>query len=216
MATSRSSSRSMRSRIASALDLGCSPLWCKPSRTPATASMPWFRAQSLRAGDFCFGKSHQNHRAGHDDFADVVSAQLPLVLAAASCNGAIVTPTAAIHGLARSKIKQSTSPDHARRRRAPWGPSNTTSGRRTSPKDDRQDAGQFAAGTGCTFGEPRRPRATPEHMDVRRTCSRGGLLFGDFLLATQEKVTRPPGGGWKRTWMSNNKDKVTGPRPAPG
>jgi len=46
---------------------------------------------------------------------------------------------------------------------------------------------------GCAVSEPRRPRVNPEHMDVRRTCSRGGLLFGDFLLATQEKVTRPPG-----------------------
>src|SRR6185437_11425817 len=46
---------------------------------------------------------------------------------------------------------------------------------------------------GCAFGGPRRPFAHPEHMDVLRTCSRGGLLFGDFLLAMQEKVTRAPG-----------------------
>ena len=30
---------------------------------------------------------------------------------------------------------------------------------------------------------------------MRRACSRGGLLFGDFLLAKQEKVTRAPGRG---------------------
>jgi hypothetical protein len=30
-------------------------------------------------------------------------------------------------------------------------------------------------------------------MDVRRTHPRGGLLFGDFLLAKQEKVTRAHG-----------------------
>src|SRR5574337_1287531 len=30
-------------------------------------------------------------------------------------------------------------------------------------------------------------------MDARRARPRGGLLFGDFLLATQEKVTRAPG-----------------------
>ncbi|MDE2272165.1 MAG: hypothetical protein KGJ94_09305 [Xanthomonadaceae bacterium] len=35
-----------------------------------------------RASHFCFGKNGQNHCAGHDGFADVVSAQLPLVLAA--------------------------------------------------------------------------------------------------------------------------------------
>ena len=46
---------------------------------------------------------------------------------------------------------------------------------------------------GCAFGEPRRLLANPEHRDVLRTCSRGGLLFGDFLLATQEKVTRARG-----------------------
>ena len=30
-------------------------------------------------------------------------------------------------------------------------------------------------------------------MDVRRARPRGGLLIGDFLLATQEKVTRSRG-----------------------
>jgi len=51
---------------------------------------------------------------------------------------------------------------------------------------------------GCAFGKPRRPRAHPEHRDVLRTCSRGGLLFGDFLLAKQEKVTRAPGRGTEK------------------
>src|SRR6185312_10781531 len=46
---------------------------------------------------------------------------------------------------------------------------------------------------GCAVGGPRRLLANPEHMDVRRARPRGGLLFGDFLLAMQEKVTRPPG-----------------------
>ena len=46
---------------------------------------------------------------------------------------------------------------------------------------------------GCAFGEPRRPIAHPEHTDVLGTGSRGGLLFGDFLLAKQEKVTRARG-----------------------
>jgi hypothetical protein len=48
---------------------------------------------------------------------------------------------------------------------------------------------------GCAFGEPRRPHAHPEHRDVLRTGSRGGLLFGDFLLAMHVKVTRSPGRG---------------------
>ena len=46
---------------------------------------------------------------------------------------------------------------------------------------------------GCAFGEPRRPFANPEHMDVLRTCSRGGLSLGHLSLATQRKVARPPG-----------------------
>src|SRR6185437_9269692 len=46
---------------------------------------------------------------------------------------------------------------------------------------------------GCAFGEPQRLRAHPQPMDGRRACSRGGFLFGYFLLATQEKVARPPG-----------------------
>ena len=48
---------------------------------------------------------------------------------------------------------------------------------------------------GCAFGEPRRPFAHPEHMDVLRTCSRGGLSLGDFSLAKQREVTRAPGRG---------------------
>ncbi|MGH8124654.1 MAG: hypothetical protein ACREPK_02235, partial [Rhodanobacteraceae bacterium] len=40
-----------------------------------------FSAPSHGAGHFCYGKSDQNHCAGHDGFADIVSAQLPLVLA---------------------------------------------------------------------------------------------------------------------------------------
>ena len=46
---------------------------------------------------------------------------------------------------------------------------------------------------GGALGEPRRPIARPEHRDVLRTCSRGRLLFGYFLLATQEKVARAVG-----------------------
>jgi hypothetical protein len=36
----------------------------------------------MRAGDFCFGKSHQNHCALHDGLNDVVSFKLPAVTAA--------------------------------------------------------------------------------------------------------------------------------------
>ena len=62
---------------------------------------------------------------------------------------------------------------------------------------------------GCAVGEPRRPHAHPEHTDVLRTCSRGGLLFGDFLLAKQEKVTRAPGRARKKTGTSNVTEQMT-------
>ena len=53
---------------------------------------------------------------------------------------------AALHGRARSKSETLASHFPARRMRADRGPSNTASGRRKSPKDGPQDAGQFAAG----------------------------------------------------------------------
>jgi hypothetical protein len=64
---------------------------------------------------------------------------------------------------------------------------------------------------------PRRPRTNPQHMDVRRARPRGGLLFGDFLLATQEKVTRAPGRRAEKTGMPANfvTSKVTGSRLSP-
>src|SRR5690348_3616192 len=52
---------------------------------------------------------------------------------------------------------------------------------------------------GCAFGEPRRPLAHPEHTDVLRTCSRGGLSLGNFSLAKQREVTRAP-------WRGAEKD----------
>ena len=48
---------------------------------------------------------------------------------------------------------------------------------------------------GWTVGEPRRPLAHPEHRDVLRTGSRGGLSLGDFSLAKQREATRAPGRG---------------------
>ena len=40
---------------------------------------------------------------------------------------------------------------------------------------------------GCAFGEPRRPRAHPEHTDVLRTCSRGGLSLATFSWRRKRK-----------------------------
>ena len=90
------------------------------------------------------------------------------------------------------------SPYHARMMR----PSRAPRTRRANDGKVRRMAHRKCASSplaqGCAFGEPRRPLANPEHMDVLRTCSRGGLLYGDFLLTTQEKVTRAPGMGTEK------------------
>jgi len=76
--------------------------------------------------------------------------------------------------------------------------------RRRTPRTRRADDGKVRRmarrmrasspqAQGCAFGEPRRPLAHPEHRDVLRTCSRGGLSLGHLSLAMQRKVARPPG-----------------------
>ncbi|WIG55752.1 MAG: hypothetical protein OJF61_001540 [Rhodanobacteraceae bacterium] len=119
-------------------------------------------------------------------------------------------------GLARSKTTQSA----LQQQRAGCAPNGAPRTRRAGDGKVRRMARGMRASSpqaqGCAIGEPRRPLANPEHRDVLRTCSRGGLLFtpgvlpsalraafgvlarsrrasGDFLLATQEKVTRAPG-----------------------
>jgi hypothetical protein len=110
-------------------------------------------------------------------------------------------------GLARSEIQLLASPACARRMRAEWGPRM----RRALGGNARRVAHRKCASSpqaqGCAVGAPRRARADPQHMDVRRAHPRGGLLFGDFLLATQEKVTRAPGGARKKTGTSNLNSK---------
>ena len=54
------------------------------------------------------------------------------------------------------------------------------------------DASQFGVWAGCPVDKPRSPTADFPGRDARKARKRGGLLFGYFLLATQEKVTRPP------------------------
>jgi hypothetical protein len=61
---------------------------------------------------------------------------------------------------------------------------------------------RFVTVQGCTVHEPRPPHANPERMDARRARTRGGLLFGYFLLATQEKVTRVARRADRKLWLS--------------
>ena len=203
----------------------------------------------MRAGDFCFGKSHQNHCAWHDGFGNVVLPKLPCD-ARRSRAGANYSPRpcgspfADAQGRLRRSNRQScrfsrpsVASDMRRllcrsaarrgvvQRRVeklhfaaghPWsaqsrvqtptlrGAKRAGSAQTGVPRIRRVDGGNARRvahrrcasspqAQGRAVCEPRRTRANPQHRDVRRTCSRGGLLFGDFLLATQEKVTRPPG-----------------------
>ena len=64
-------------------------------------------------------------------------------------------------GLAGNETKQFASSSHAHRMCVQWGPSNTAGGRRISPKDGPQDAGQFAAGIWmCRWRTPAAARAS--------------------------------------------------------
>ncbi|RDD79862.1 hypothetical protein DVJ77_19670 [Dyella tabacisoli] len=55
------------------------------------------------------------------------------------------------------------------------------------------DVDAFSPGQEALSKSPAKPHALAG-QDARRALHRGGLLFGYFLLATQEKVTRTPAG----------------------
>ncbi len=72
------------------------------------------------------------------------------------------------------------------------GPLRRGSRTQESPQDGAHDARQFVARTWmCVQRTPESANALAG-QDARRARRRGGLLFGHFLLATQEKVTRSP------------------------
>ena len=73
-------------------------------------------------------------------------------------------------------------------------------GRRRSGQHALRDA-EVRAGR-AQNGAPVPARTHFSSMDGRKTQRRGGLLFGDFLLATQEKVTRAPGKRAEKDMMS--------------
>ena len=56
----------------------------------------------------------------------------------------------------------------------------------------RTDASQLAASPRMDCQPTPEPLREVAGQDARRPLHRGGLLFGYFLLATQEKVTRSP------------------------
>ena len=168
-----------------------------------------FSAPSHGAGYFPFGESNQSQAPGTTVSATSCCLNFPALLAPsgpartrpslASDMRALLPLGAAmlgvmqgrgkgpaslpvIHDLVQSEIRWGASPVCARRKRADRGPSNTASGRRKCPLGGAQEVRQFAAGTWMCRREPRRPGAKLQHRDVRRACSRGGLLFGDLSL----------------------------------
>jgi hypothetical protein len=96
-------------------------------------------------------------------------------------------------GLVRSKIEQTALSIT----RAGCVPNGAPRMRRAVGGNARRVAHRKCASSpqahGCAAVEPRRARANPQHMDVRRAHPRGGLSLGHLSLTTQRKVARPPG-----------------------
>ena len=76
---------------------------------------------------------------------------------------------------------------------ADWGPCASGRAGREGPQGGRNGLRPLAAAPGMARRQARPARSDFSSTDGRKTQHRGGLLFGNFLLATQEKVTRPPG-----------------------
>src|SRR5690348_15674886 len=74
-----------------------------------------------------------------------------------------------------------------------WGPCAAVRAGREGPQGGRNGLRPLAAAPGMARRQARPARTDFSSMDGRKAQHRGGLLFGDFLLATQEKVTRAPG-----------------------
>ena len=80
------------------------------------------------------------------------------------------------------------------RLRPGWPPRGAPAGRRAAGGSARRDARTmracFSPAHGCAVEKPRKPNANSQGRMPGERLARGGLLFGYFLLATQEKVTR--------------------------
>ena len=73
------------------------------------------------------------------------------------------------------------------------GPCAAVRAGRSGPKGGRKGLRPLAAAPRMARRQARPARTDFSSMGGRKTQRRGGLLFGDFLLATQEKVTRARG-----------------------
>ena len=82
---------------------------------------------------------------------------------------------------------------HAHPMCAKWGPCAVVRTDRSGPQGGRNGLRPLAAAPWKARRQARPGRTQLSSMDGRKAQHRGGLLFGDFLLATQEKVTRARG-----------------------
>ncbi len=133
-----------------------------------------------RASCFPFGESSQSHRAAQAGLRDVVSFQLPVGLRRPAAR--------------RGDLRRRWEPCCVGGRpwpATPWCAASCVIARRVA----RTMRASSPWGQGWPVGEPRRPQTHPAHREVRRAGSRGGLLFGVFLLAIREQGTRAPGRG---------------------
>lgn len=73
------------------------------------------------------------------------------------------------------------------------GPCAAVRAGRSGPQGGRKGLRPLAAAPGMARRQARPARTDFSSMEGRKTQHRGGLLFGDFLLAKQEKVTRARG-----------------------
>jgi hypothetical protein len=85
-------------------------------------------------------------------------------------------------------------PSARRTRASSWAPFAAVRPGRQARRGIDTDVDAFSPGQEALSKSPTWPHAL-EGQDARRARHGGGLLFGYFLLATQEKVTRPPAGG---------------------
>jgi hypothetical protein len=179
---------------------------------------PSMDEKSVRAGRACRRAVPGAAASGRNPLRPPFGPFRPALTAAqgpdsASMTAIVASFEARFSGLPCPIMRAGSAPNGApRTRRADGGKARRVAHRRCASSPQAQ---------GCAFGEPRRPRANPEHRDVLRTCSRGGLLFtpgilpsalraafgvlarsrrasGDFLLARQEKVAAPRQGCGKR------------------
>ena len=132
--------------------------WPKERPPRCCVFRPSMDEKCVRAGRACRRAFHGATASGRNPLRPPYGPSRPVLTAA---QGPQIRFDDGHHGLVRSEIKQFASSSHAHRMCVKWGPSNTASGRRISPKDGPQDAGQFAAGTGmCLRRTPAPARAS--------------------------------------------------------